>query len=209
MTNEHLEPADQPVRTAGTLPARPAAEPTSAAETRTAPPIEPDTKDWTWVITRPCPECGFAAAETPPDAIGATARALAARWQVALDRPNVAVRPDPGTWSVLEYGAHVRDVNRIFAERLRAILELDYPMFANWDQDAAAVEQHYELQDPQTVAGELVRAAAVLADRFDAVEPDQLDRPGRRSNGSDFTVITLGRYYLHDVVHHLHDVAAA
>ena len=31
-------------------------------------------------------------------------------------------------------------------------------------------------------------------------------RPGRRSNGSVFTVETLGRYFLHDVLHHLHDV---
>ena len=23
--------------------------------------IEPDTKDWTWVLDRPCPECGFEA----------------------------------------------------------------------------------------------------------------------------------------------------
>jgi len=23
------------------------------------PSIEPDTKDWTWVLERPCPECGF------------------------------------------------------------------------------------------------------------------------------------------------------
>ena len=24
-----------------------------------ATPITPDTKDWTWVLERPCPECGF------------------------------------------------------------------------------------------------------------------------------------------------------
>ena len=24
--------------------------------------ITPDTKDWTWVLERPCPECGFEAA---------------------------------------------------------------------------------------------------------------------------------------------------
>jgi hypothetical protein len=29
-----------------------------------------------------------------------------------------------------------------------------------------------------------------------------------RSNGDEFTVETLGRYHLHDVVHHLHDVGA-
>ena len=35
----------------------------------------------------------------------------------------------------------------------------------------------------------------------------QWDRPGRRSNGSVFTVDTLARYHLHDVEHHLHDVS--
>jgi hypothetical protein len=29
-----------------------------------------------------------------------------------------------------------------------------------------------------------------------------------RSNGDEFTVESLGRYHLHDVVHHLHDVGA-
>jgi hypothetical protein len=39
------------------------------------------------------------------------------------------------------------------------------------------------------------------------VPADAWDRPGVRSNGSEFTVESLGRYHLHDVVHHLHDVA--
>ncbi len=34
----------------------------------------------------------------------------------------------------------------------------------------------------------------------------QWDRPGRRSNGSEFTIDTLACYHLHDVEHHLHDV---
>ena len=38
------------------------------------------------------------------------------------------------------------------------------------------------------------------------MRPDQWQRTGRRSNGSAFTVETLGRYHLHDVVHHLWDV---
>ena len=47
-----------------------------------------------------------------------------------------------------------------------------------------------------------------MAARFDAVTPEQWGRSGRRSNGSEFTVLTLGQYFLHDVVHHLHDVGA-
>jgi hypothetical protein len=72
--------------------------------------IEPDTKDWTWVLARSCPECGLAAG-----------RAIAATFESV---------------------------------------------------PAAAWEE----------------------------------RVGRRSNGSTFTVETLGQYFLHDIVHHLHDV---
>jgi hypothetical protein len=39
--------------------------------------VEPDIKDWTWVIDRPCPECGFDASTLAltdvPDAIRANA----------------------------------------------------------------------------------------------------------------------------------------
>jgi hypothetical protein len=102
----------------------------------------------------------------------------------------------------------VRDVHRVFDERLRLILEEDDPLFPNWDQDATAAADRYDLQDPGRVADELADAAAVLAARFQSVRPDQWDRPGRRSNGSSFTATTLGQYFLHDVVHHLHDVRA-
>ena len=173
-----------------------------------ADPVEPDTKDWTWVLDRPCAECGFVAADVDPAGIGEVVRSLTPRWQEALSRPDARTRPAPGVWSVLEYAAHVRDVNRVFAGRLRAMVQVDDPLFENWDQDAAAVEGRYAEQDPAVVAGELGHAAEVFADLLDSVPPDALDRPGRRSNGSVFTVRTLARYYLHDVVHHLHDVRA-
>ena len=170
--------------------------------------VVPDTKDWTWVLERPCPECGFVAADADPLAAGDVVRSLTPRWHAALDRPEAGVRPAPGVWSPLEYGAHVRDVDRVFAERLRSMLDTDDPMFANWDQDAAAVQDRYAEQRPAVVAGELAAAADRCADLLDSVRPDALDRPGRRSNGSVFTVRTLVQYYLHDVVHHLHDVDA-
>jgi SAM-dependent methyltransferase len=116
------------------------------------------------------------------------------------------VRPAPTTWSPLEYGCHVRDVHRIFAERVRLMLAEDDPAFANWDQDVTAAEDRYDLQDPAVVYGELAEAARAMADLLRSVEDAQWSRTGRRSNGSFFTVDTIGRYYLHDIVHHLHDV---
>ena len=53
---------------------------------------------------------------------------------------------------------------------------------------------------------ELVEAAADVAAIYATVEDAQWQRPGRRSNGSVFTVETLGVYHLHDVVHHLRDI---
>ncbi len=57
-------------------------------------------------------------------------------------------------------------------------------------------------------AQELAAAAEAAADAYDGVVGGAWDRPGLRSNGSRFTVASLGRYHLHDVVHHLRDVSA-
>jgi hypothetical protein len=92
--------------------------------------------------------------------------------------------------------------------RVLLMLEQDMPTFANWDQDATAVEERYGEQQPAGVADELAAAAEAAADAYDRVVGAAWDRPGLRSNGSRFTVASLGRYHLHDVVHHLRDVAA-
>jgi hypothetical protein len=168
--------------------------------------IEPDTKDWTWVLDRACPECGFDPAAVQREHLADLIHDTTRGWYAALDGPDVAVRPRPDVWSPLEYACHVRDVHRLFAERLRLMLEQDDPQFANWDQDATAVEDRYSEQDPATVSVELVEAAADVAAIYAGVRGEQWQRPGRRSNGSAFTVATLGVYHLHDVVHHLHDI---
>lgn len=175
--------------------------------------IEPDTKDWTWVLERPCPECGYVAGSVAPEALGAAIRANAAAWRQVLSGPAdvVRARPRPDVWSPLEYACHVRDVDEIFASRVRAMLADggDEPVrFANWDQDATAVEKDYASADAATVADELDAAADDLAALFDSLgAPGGVwEHRGLRSDGSAFTVASLGAYYLHDVVHHLHDV---
>ncbi|MGL5823642.1 MAG: methyltransferase domain-containing protein, partial [Nocardioides sp.] len=115
-------------------------------------PIEPDTKDWTWVLEEPCPECGFDPAATSPGALADVARANVSVWQAALADPNAAVRPADNVWSPLEYACHVRDVHQIFASRLSQMLTEDGPVFANWDQDVTALEERYGEQDPAVVS---------------------------------------------------------
>ncbi len=170
--------------------------------------MEPDTKDWTWVLDRPCPECGFDAATVEPASLPGLLRDAAAPWVRVLARADAALRPAEHIWSPLEYGCHVRDVHRLFDERVAAMLAEPDPSFANWDQDATAMEARYAEQDPAVVGAEVVEAAEAVAQRYAAVAGDAWSRTGRRSNGSVFTVASIGRYHLHDVVHHLHDVGS-
>ena len=170
-------------------------------------PIPGDTKDWTWVLERPCPECGFDPRSVDVPDIADLVLANAASWQEVLARPDVLQRPQPDVWSPLEYACHVRDVFRLFDLRLGLMLAEDDPQFANWDQDETAVAERYHAQDPGTVAVDLQEAAEVVAASFAAVRPDQLERRGRRSDGATFTVETFGRYFIHDPTHHLDDVS--
>lgn len=168
--------------------------------------VVPDTKDWTWTLERPCPECGFEAGAVIAPQVAEQVLSLTAPWRGVLDRPDAARRPRPDVWSPLEYACHVRDVCRVFEGRVRQMLAEDGARFANWDQDEAAVSGRYGEQDPSVVADELVEAAVATCRTFEAVDGDAWQRRGLRSNGSEFTVLTLGQYMLHDLAHHLVDV---
>lgn len=171
-----------------------------------APPPPPvDEKDWTWVLEAPCPDCGYRSGAAHSD-IPHLVRDHIRRWDAVLRRDGVRRRPDPTTWSALEYGCHLRDVYRIFGARLQLMLDADDPAFANWDQDATALENRYWEADPDRTRRELVEAGDALAAAVAAVPDDAWQRTGRRSNGSVFTVETLAWYFLHDDVHHLWDV---
>ncbi len=172
----------------------------------TAPQRPPaDTTDWTFVLDRECPQCGYDSA-VDPTSTGERIRAMLPRWQAALARPEATGRPSPQVWSTLEYGCHVRDVLALFAQRLALMLDTDGARFVNWDQDEAAIDGRYWEQDPAQVAEELTQAGEVAAAAFDAVGDDEWDRRGVRSDGAEFTVATFARYFLHDLTHHLWDV---
>ena len=166
--------------------------------------ITPDTKNWTWVLEKPCPECAFDASTFEATDVADMIRANAAAWPAVLERDDVRERPDESTWSKLEYAAHVRDVFRIYLYRLGLMLAEHDPLFPNWDQDATAVEERYNEQSPEVVSAELVADAAALADAFDTVA--DWGRPGRRSDGVSFTIETFAMYMVHDPIHHLWDV---
>jgi len=169
--------------------------------------IVPETKDWTWVLNRACPECGFDTRTVRHEDVPTLIRDAATRWGDLLETSDVLRRsPAAEVWSPLEYGCHVRDVFRLYHERLLLMLTRDDPVFRNWDQDATAIADRYREQNPVEVASELRTAAESLALKFDGLTGTMWDRPGQRSDGAAFTVESFGRYLIHDPIHHLHDV---
>lgn len=167
---------------------------------------EPDGKDWTWVLERPCPDCGFDAQAVSTRDFGRLTRDNVRSLLDRLDEPDATDRPTDTTWSPGEYACHVRDVCRVFGARLGMMRGSTDPLFANWDQDETALAEQYWAQPIDAVRRELADEAERFAADLDSIRPDELDRPGRRSNGSVFTVDTLVRYFLHDLAHHVHDV---
>ena len=169
-------------------------------------PIVPDEKDWTWVLSRPCTQCGFDPSTVTPSTVPGSVESMLPRWRAVLRRPDAAERPDGNTWSALEYACHVRDVFSLFDRRLNLMLTVDDARFENWDQDRTALDSDYAHADPAVVSAELTAEGEQVAASFARVEESQWGRTGLRSNGSEFTVLTLAQYFLHDVVHHLADV---
>ena len=175
----------------------------------TPQPPEPDTKDWTWVLDRPCPECGFDASSVSAGDMADRLHTASANLRDAVLAPGSDIRPQPEVWSPLEYGCHVRDAFIVYGTRFASMLHTDDPLFPDWNQDETALAERYWEQDPGKVADELAAEAERISIVLGAVGPDDWQRPGRRSNGSVFTIDTLAHYLLHDVVHHVHDVAGA
>jgi hypothetical protein len=170
-------------------------------------PLEPDTKDWTWVLERPCDECGFDASayDRPRSAGLPQERPRVVR---APADPAAGVRSRPDRWSTLEYACHVHDVHQIYHDRVSLMLAEHDPLFANWTRTARPswVATPTSCRPSSVPPG---AAAYAIGDLYDSVPPLSWQRRGRRSDGHVFTIESLARYQLHDVVHHLHDVRHA
>ena len=182
----------------------------SAAGAPDPGPSTPDDADWTWVLTRPCPDCGFDASGLSVDDVPAILRDAATRYAVRLAEPDARIRPSAGVWSPLEYSCHARDVCDVMRARLEQILDGggEQVPFANWDQDKTAAQAQYWRADPAVVQHEVTSRFEAAATAYARPVGEQWEWPALRSNGSRFTARTLALYFVHDIRHHLWDVKA-
>src|SRR3954462_15139590 len=78
---------------------------------------ESDTKDWTWVLERPCPDCGFDASSIEPADFARLTRENIAFLVARLYAPGAAERPGRGRGSraprVVAPGVRVSRARRV------------------------------------------------------------------------------------------------
>jgi DinB superfamily len=169
-----------------------------------------ETRDWTFVLHEACPECGVDVQTIPQAELASRLHDSIDEWTALLIGPDVnptqlMTRPDPTTWSTVEYACHVADVIDLFQHRIFLMISEDNPQFDSFDPDAAATQ--YGQRSPQQAAALLQGAANRLGDVFEALAPHLWDSTGLRADGAPFTVLSLSRYFMHDNLHHLNDVS--
>jgi DinB family protein len=125
---------------------------------------------------------------------------------LAVPEAHRRIRPDPATWSVVEYACHVRDVFASFTIRLHRISTEDTPALEPMFADLRAVRFRYNDSDLDAVLAELDAYVAGFLDEI-ATTTDW-DRTATRRPGEVRTARWLVRHGLHEGRHHTRDIAA-
>ena len=160
-----------------------------------------------------CPECGLDYDTiSPPDAVVAL-RSFPRRYGSLLSEfaerdggdALIRTRPEPNTWSAVEYTAHVADLMDVMAASFKAMVSETNPELDFWDQDQRAADQKYnewtldQLRDRMHAGCD---AAAAAAEATTSADWD-------RTAGFPWGVrdlLTMIRNAVHEGSHHLRDV---
>jgi DinB superfamily len=157
-----------------------------------------------------CPECGYEFDSLEPAELLRELALLAGEHRQLLGSAKAGLlraHPRPGSWSVLEYGCHVRDVLRFQRARVMLAQVEETPEFVSMRRDERAVEERYNEQDPLVVAGELAAAARSLAETLVTLDGTGWQRTGVYPwpTREVRTVAWIGRRTVHELAHHLFD----
>jgi DinB superfamily len=157
-----------------------------------------------------CEVCGFVWDDVADADVGHRIRTGADMLARLLrTSPDVAsTRPTAGRWSMLEYGAHVRDVLLVLRDRFVVGVVTDNPGFTPLYREERVDLGMYGGEDAVALATELEVAAALLVRMVGTLTPQQLDRTCQFGypDPSTRTLRWMAAQAVHEVEHHLSDV---
>jgi len=159
-----------------------------------------------------CPVFGFDEDSVKPlDAINAV-RSFPRRYRAtlaALSRDEsfdtiIRQRPEPGTWSALEYTAHAADMIDRFAPAIRRMQVEDRPTLPFFDPEARVDGDGFNDRTVSRVLGDLETACADMAATLETVEAEDWTRTGHFDWG-ERDILATARHAVHEGSHHLRD----
>ena len=156
-----------------------------------------------------CMACGFDGGSFDAAGLLDALRGLGPSWTTLLDGAGdlLRVRPEPSTWSAVEYAAHSRDITELHRWAVDEALTGAEPVLPDVEGDALieSAASAYGNADPVTVVDALATAATGMADAArTAGEPAW--HLGITIGTSHSSVRRLLEHGLHDSTHHLADV---
>ncbi len=124
------------------------------------------------------------------------------------DAARLRVRPEAETWSVLEYGCHLRDVLLAQRERVLRARREELPEFEPMGRDERVEHDGYASQDPSDVARQLDDAAQMFANDLSRLDRDGWERRAIYSYPvrTERTMRWVAVHTLHEVRHHTRDI---
>ena len=156
-----------------------------------------------------CPSCGFDGSVYDDRSLVDTIIGLGSRWRALLIEaaPELRVRPEPETWSAIEYAAHSRDITALHVFGVEQALTEDEPAYPAIEADALieTSASTYRDEDADVVVVQLDREARRLGASAADAGAANWSR-GITIGDERSTVRRLLEHALHDSLHHLDDV---
>ncbi|MDQ1396749.1 MAG: hypothetical protein QOG64_2008 [Acidimicrobiaceae bacterium] len=158
-----------------------------------------------------CRQCGF---DWRTDAAALadrleTAGADFALAVAAVPPDQLRRRPAPAVWSALEYLGHGRDVLRWYRGRIDRVLDEDHPLLEALDWDTVTDGARYHERSQRDLLADFEQAARSLSRLLSSLTEAQWQRCGIGSEGGPRNVLVLAQRAVHEVEHHLVDLATA
>lgn len=161
-------------------------------------------------MTDYCADCDFTYELDQALSARESIRQLAGQVAAILqsDAIDLRRRPDPATWSPLEYGCHIRDVLLVQRERALAGRRTDGAECPPMGREERVEHDGYNEQDPDDVARQLLDAAALFTNVLARVTAEDWDRTVVYNYPETHTrsLRWLAVHTVHDVQHHLCDM---
>jgi DinB superfamily len=120
---------------------------------------------------------------------------------------DAARRPSqPGKWSAVEIACHLRDVDRVYADRITKVAFSERPVFWVMDNDRVAESLRYGEADPAAVIKEARRRREDLVSLLRALPHRAWSRAGLHPKRGELTIEKLASELADHDEHHLKQI---